>query len=140
MSDRRVDADAIRSLVDQQVTGWDAGDPDAYASVFTDDADYVTFLGGHHKGREAIAASYAPLFKRLLRGSHLDIEIMQLRFVTPDVALVQATAAVRKGARRPSTRINTSIAVRTDDRWLFAASQNTTQRPLSERLMTKLFS
>jgi len=138
--DRRADVDAIRSLVDQQVRGWEAADPDAYASVFTVDADYVTFLGSRHKGREAIAASYAPLFKRLLRGSHLDIDIMQLRFVTPDVAVIQATAAVRKGTRRRSARINTSVAVRTDDRWLFAASQNTTHRRRTERLMAKLFS
>ena len=136
----RADVDAIRSLVDQQVKGWAAGDPEAYASVFTADADYVTFLGSRHKGREAIAGSYAPLFKRLLRGSHLDIDIVQVRFVTPDVALVQATAAVRKGVRRRSTRINTSVAVRTDGRWRFAASQNTTHRRLTERLMEKLFS
>jgi len=138
--DRRGDVDAVRSLVDQQIKGWDAGDAEAYASVFTADADYVTFLGSRHKGREAIAASYAPLFKRLLQGSRLDIEIMQLRFVTPDVALIQATAAVRKRARRRNTRINTSVAVRTDGRWLFAASQNTTHRRFTERLMAKLFS
>jgi uncharacterized protein (TIGR02246 family) len=41
--------------------GWAAGDPEAYASVFTPDADYVTFLGSHHKGREAIAAPYRPV-------------------------------------------------------------------------------
>jgi hypothetical protein len=65
----RADEDAIRKLLGRQVNGWDAGDPDAYASVFTSDADYVTFLGSHYKGREAIAASYAPVFKNLLRGS-----------------------------------------------------------------------
>jgi uncharacterized protein (TIGR02246 family) len=138
--DRRADVDAIRSLVDRQADGWDAGDPEAYASVFTADADYVTFLGSRHKGRQAIAAAYAPLFARLLKGSHLDIEIAQLRFLTPDVALVQAAAAVCKGSRRRNTRINTSVAIRTEGRWLLAASQNTTHRRFTERLMAKLFS
>ena len=56
------------------------GDPEAYASGFTADADYVTFLGSHYKGREAIAASYAPLFKKLLKGSRLDTEITHCGF------------------------------------------------------------
>lgn len=109
-SARRADVDAIRALVDRQVEGWDAGDPDAYASVFTTDADYVTFLGSHYMGREAIVASYVRLFQRLLKGSHLDIEIMRLRFLTPDVALIHTTATVLKGARRRNgrnTRANT---------------------------------
>ena len=104
-------------LLDRQIMGWNAGDPEAYASVFTPAAEYVTFLGSHYKGREAIAASYAPLFKKLLKGSRLETEITQLRFSTPDVALIQANAAVTKTARRrgrPHTRVNTSIAVRTE--------------------------
>ncbi|MBV9515439.1 MAG: SgcJ/EcaC family oxidoreductase [Mycobacteriaceae bacterium] len=140
-SDPRVDEDAIRELLDRQVMGWHAGDPEAYARVFTLDADYITFLGSHYKGREAIAASYAPLFKKLLKGSRLNTEITQLRFLTSDVALIQANADVTKGARRRNrrnTRVNTTIAVRTDDGWLLAASQNTTHRLFAEKLVAKL--
>lgn len=132
------DEHAIRTLIDRQVTGWDTADPDAYASVFTADADYVTFLGSRHKGRAAIATSYAPLFKKLLRGTRLRTQITQVRYLTPDVALIQARAAVtqqgRKWNRRPE-RINTSIAVRTDGGWLLAASQNTTHRRLAGKLL-----
>ena len=98
--DRLIDEDAIRKLVDRQMQAWAAGDPEAYASVFTSDADYVTFLGSHYQGRTAIAASYVPLFKKLLKGSRLDIEITQLRFLTPDVALILADAAVHRARRR----------------------------------------
>ena len=37
------------------------------------------------------------LFKKFLKGSRLQFEITQLRFLTPDVALVQAKGAVVKG-------------------------------------------
>jgi uncharacterized protein (TIGR02246 family) len=140
---RRADEDAIRKLVDRQVKGWNAGDPEAYASVFTYDADYVTFLGSHYKGREAIAASYGPLFKGFLMGSRLDFEITQLRFLTPDVALIHAKGAVGKGARRRNrrnTRVNTSIAVRTDAGWQLAASQNTTHRRFAQKVLSKFAS
>jgi uncharacterized protein (TIGR02246 family) len=134
------DEEAIRGLLDLQIAGWNASDPEAYASVFTADADYVTFLGTHHQGRDAIAASYAPLFKNLLKGSRLHAEITALRFLTPDVALIHTDAAVIKGFQRRNrrtTRVNTSIAVRTDDGWLLAASQNTTRRRLAEKLLSK---
>jgi uncharacterized protein (TIGR02246 family) len=139
--DRRTDEIAIRELIDHQVMGWAAGSPEGYASVFTSDADYITFLGSHYKGRAAIAASYAPLFKKLLKGSRLDFEITQLRFLTPDVALVHAEGAVVKGRRqrsRRNTRVSTTIAVRTDGQWLLAASQNTTLRRLAEKILRKL--
>jgi uncharacterized protein (TIGR02246 family) len=103
-SDRRADEDAIRDLVDRQVKAWAAADPDAYASVFTPDADYVTFLGSHYKGRRAIAASYVDLFKKFLKGSRLDVEITELRFLTPDVAMVHAYGGVVKGTLKPLRR------------------------------------
>jgi uncharacterized protein (TIGR02246 family) len=70
----------------------------------------------------------------------LEFEITQLRFLTPDVALVHAKGAVAKAGKRGSrrnARVNTAIAVRTDGRWLFAASQNTTHRRLAEKLLGK---
>jgi uncharacterized protein (TIGR02246 family) len=139
----RADEEAIRALIDRQVKGWNTGDPDAYASVFTLDADYVTFLGSRHKGREAIAMSYAPLFEKLLRGSRLCTQITQTRYLTPDVALIQARAAVTTQMRRwhrSADRVNTSIAVRGDDGWLLAASQNTTHRRFAERVLGQLIS
>lgn len=140
--ERQADADAIRELVNHQISGWAAGDPGAYASVFAPDADYVTFLGSHHKGRDAIVASYVPLFRKLLKDSRLNLRITQLRFLTPDVALIHAEGAVVKGRwrSRGNVRVNTSVAVRTDGRWVLAATQNTTRRRLAEKLMGMLFS
>jgi len=67
----------------------------------------------------------------------------QLRFLTADVALIHSKAAVlRSGRRRPrrGDRVNTTIALRTDEGWLLAASQNTTHRRLAEKLFGKLAS
>ena len=75
----------------------------------------------------------------------------ELRFLMPDVALVQAKGAVVKGGRhkplgapgarrRRNTRVNTTIAVQTDSRWLLAASQNTTHRRVADKLLGTLAS
>ena len=136
------DEDAIRELLAQQVAGWNSGDPAAYASVFTPDADYVTFLGARYQGRAAIAASYAPLFAKLLRGTRLELKESTLRFLTPDVVLIHSRAAVTKNARRRNrgVRINTSVAVRTGSGWLLTCSQNTTHRQLAQKLMRTMVS
>jgi uncharacterized protein (TIGR02246 family) len=139
----RADEVAIRALLDQQISGWAVADPTAYASVFTLDADYVTFLGRRLKGRDEIATSYAPMFVKLLKGSRLRTRITQLRYLAPDVALIQAHAVVTKPARpsrRGADRVNTSIAVRTEGGWRLAVSQNTTHRRLAEKLLGRLVS
>lgn len=141
----KADEAAIRALLDLQISSWDAGDPIGYASAYMDPGDCVSFLGGHHRGREAIAASSevpreGSLVRRLLRGAHLRYELTDLRFITPDVAVIHASCGVAKGSRlnRRNLRINTSVAVRTDNGWLLAATQNTTHRPFAEALMRRL--
>lgn len=75
---------------------------------------------------------------KLLRGAQLVVEITDLRFLTPDVAIIHARGGLAKPGRRPSrrTRANTSVAVRTDDGWLLAATQNTTHRRFAQKLLT----
>jgi uncharacterized protein (TIGR02246 family) len=143
--DREADEAAIRALIACQIDSWNAADPDCYAKAYTVDGDCVSFLGAHCHGRDAIASCYevpraASLFRKLTRGAGLHFEITQLRFLTSDVAVVHATGGVTQGSRpsRRALRTNTSIAVRTDDGWLLAASQNTTRRTAMETLLNKL--
>lgn len=142
------DEAAIRDLLARQINSWDAGDPDAYARAYTPDGDCVSFLGTHYRGPEAIAASCevprsSSLLKKLLRGACLDFQVTQLRFLTPDVALIHARGGLTRRGRRPSRRnrrTNLSVAVRTAEGWRLAASQNTTHRPFTEKLINKLVS
>jgi uncharacterized protein (TIGR02246 family) len=142
---RSADEAEIRALLDRQICSWDAGDTSGYANTYTGGGDCVSFLGGHHRGRAAIAASgevppAGSLLKKLLGGARLRYELTGLRFITPDVALIHANCGVTRGARvrRRNLRTSTSVAVRTDDGWLLAATQNTTQRPLAQALMRRL--
>lgn len=132
---------AIRALLDRQRAAWAAGDALGYAAVFTNDADYITFSGAHHRGRHAIAASYAPLFEKLLSGSLLVTEIVEFRLLATDVALIVTDATVlRHGRRRGRARVNTSIAIRIDGNWLLTFSQNTTRRPMIDKLIRAMSS
>ncbi|MGY2009113.1 SgcJ/EcaC family oxidoreductase [Nocardia gipuzkoensis] len=138
--DQRTDEDAIRDLLDRQAEAWAAGDAEAFAAVFTPDADYVTWVGTHFKGRADIAVSHVSLFEKFLKGTHLDGEITQLRFLTPDVAVVHGKGAVLKGKQRRTrrnTKVQTTVAVRRDGRWQIAAFQNTKYHWLLETFAKK---
>jgi uncharacterized protein (TIGR02246 family) len=132
----------VRALYQQFIEAW--GDTDAYAALFTEDGDYVTFDGSHARGRSEIAKAHRPLFEGILKGSRLvDVSIpVEVRFPSPDVALVHSGGAVlRSHQKKPSRRavsVQTLVAVKQEDRWLFAAFQNTRYRPFAQTLLGKI--
>lgn len=96
------DAEAVENLLQQLYQAW--GNADAYASLFTEDADYIAFDGTHTTGRSAIAESHRPLFARFLKNSRLYGESSSMRFLTPDVALIHSKGAVLRAGQQRSSR------------------------------------
>jgi len=136
------DEAGVRALMQRLYEAWGEGDADAFAALFTEDADYVTFDGSLSKGRQAIADIHRPLFEGFMKGSRLTGQTTAVRFLAPDVALVHSEGAVlRKNQRRPSRRalsVQTNVAVRQGDRWLLTAFQNTRYRPWTKTLLGRV--
>lgn len=130
----------VRALLQRLNEAW--GDADVYAALFTEDADYVIFDGSQVTGRAAIAESHRPLFEGFMRGSRLASQITDLRFLTPDVALVHSKGAViqkrQKQASRRAISVQTTVVVRRDGRWQITAFHNTRYRPWNESLLGKV--
>jgi uncharacterized protein (TIGR02246 family) len=55
MSDTIAAEAAVRSTLSRVAAAWGDGDPDRYAALFTEDADYTAFDGTRMAGRQAIA-------------------------------------------------------------------------------------
>lgn len=132
----------VRALIQRLNEAWGEGDADAYAALFTENADYVIFDGSLAKGRAEIAEVHRPLFEGFMKGSRLVGQITAVRFLTPGVALVHGKGAVlRKNQSRPSRRalsVQTTVVVKQGDRWLITAFQNTRYRPWVETLLGKI--
>jgi len=126
MNDRK----AIQDLFHRMAQAWDAGDGAAYGACFTADADYVTFSGGHLKGRQAIDSVHQKLWDGVLRGSKLIYgdRDTSLRFISPELAIAHATGVVQLRFHRtpPKARqsINTNVLVKIDGEWQVAAFHN----------------
>ncbi len=136
------DEAGVHALMQRLYEAWGEGDADAFAALFTEDADYVTFDGSLSKGRQAIADIHRPLFEGFMKGSRLTGQTTAVRFLAPNVALVHSKGAVlRKNQRRPSRRalsVQTNVVVRQGDRWLLTAFQNTRYRPWTKTLLGRL--
>ena len=127
---RNTDEQEIRAVVQQAVEAWNSGDGSAYAALFAEDADYVTFGGMHTRGRHAIATEHQQLFDAFLRGSRLALQITNLRFLGPDTALVHAVGGIldqpdQRDVALERRSIQTAVLCRQHDTWRIVATQVT---------------
>jgi uncharacterized protein (TIGR02246 family) len=131
-TNRVADEAAIRELYGELMDGWNRGSGEAFAAAFTEDGDLVAFDGTHFKGRKEIVPFHQELFDKWLKGSRLVGKVKDVRFLSPDVALMHAVGStVMRGKSEPSPErdsIQTLVAVRQGEEWRLAAFQNTRVR------------
>ncbi|UBU09422.1 SgcJ/EcaC family oxidoreductase [Nonomuraea gerenzanensis] len=115
----------ITELLTRLAQAWNNGDATAYAAVFTEDADYITFEGTHTRGRAAIESTHRWLFQGPLKGSTMaapgDVTVKPL---ADGAALVIAAGGTAVEGRRRDSVVSLT-AVRTPEGWRFASFQNT---------------
>ncbi|MDA0632195.1 SgcJ/EcaC family oxidoreductase [Nonomuraea sp. MCN248] len=115
----------IRQLLDRVFETWNAGDAAAYAALFTEDADYITYFGFTMKGRQAIEDGHRQLFTMPIKLERRDEPA--IRMLGDGVALVIATGGSTVDGEPDPDRDSVLgyTAVRTPEGWRFASFQNT---------------
>jgi uncharacterized protein (TIGR02246 family) len=135
------DEAAVRDLYQQLMDGWNRGSGEGFAAVLAEDGDLVAFDGTHFKGRKEIAPFHQQLFDKWMKGTRLIGQVEDVRFLSPDVAVMHAVGrTVMCGKTEPSPErdsIQTLVATRQGGEWRLAAFQNTRVR-LMERNATFL--
>ncbi|WP_030905139.1 SgcJ/EcaC family oxidoreductase [Streptomyces sp. NRRL F-5126] len=118
-------ASSVDELLGALTTAWNAGDATAYAELFVEDADYITWFGQNMAGRPAIEAGHRALFEGPLKGSRLTSggTPPRIRFLRPDVAVIVTAGGAPGGTAERS--VITLTAVCDEGRWRFASFQNT---------------
>ena len=137
--------DDVRTTLSRLAGAWGEGDPDRYAALFAEDADYTAFDGTRMVGRQAIADGHRALFAGIMRDSRMTMRPPDIRFVAPDVAVACALGGIimswqRRRTRPSAKRLSavTFVLVRLGDEWPVTAFQNTRFRPWSRTLMGRL--
>lgn len=116
-------ATEVCHVPERMMAAWNAGDADAWAAAFTDDASFVR-PGVYLQGREQIRASMVEGFAGPYRGTDLVIEIVNVRCITDDVVTMVTEGGVRSGGQLNPLLRATWTLVRQKGRWLLCAYQN----------------
>jgi uncharacterized protein (TIGR02246 family) len=136
------DEAAVRGLYRQLMDAWNRGSGDAFAAVFTQEGELVAFDGTHFKGHNEIAPLHQQLFDKWMKGTRLVGQVKDVRFLSPDVAVMHAVGGtVMPGKAEPSPErdsIQTLVAIRQSGEWRLAAFQNTRVRPIGRNAVTFL--
>lgn len=91
----------IRALIADQVTAWNAGDAKAFAASFAEDGSFTNIRGTLVYGRRAFEDRHAEIFRTIFKGSTITMLPLRIRFVRPDVAIVDIETEVRDIAAAP---------------------------------------
>jgi uncharacterized protein (TIGR02246 family) len=124
--------DAIPALF---ARAWNARDPDALASLFDEDAEFVNVTGLCWHNRESIRQAHAHGLERVFSNSTLATGETKVKLLSPDIAVVHAQMTLQAeepaGGADASTRttIVSFVVHRTGTRWLCAAAHNTHVSP-----------
>ncbi len=122
--------DAVRGLLLRLRDAWERGDAEAYASVFSEDAQYVNAPGERVYGKKAIAESHQKIFDTFFKGTKLGRNYpSQFRQIATDVVLVESAGSVlfpgEIEQNIPPNGLLTLVVARQDDQWRIVSFQNT---------------
>ena len=114
------------------VEAWNSRNPDALASLFDEDAEFVNVTGLWWHDRAAIRKAHAYGLERLFSESTLTIDDARIKALSVDLAVVHArmtlsgqtsvSTITAPGSRRT---IFSFVVHRVRDRWQCASAQNT---------------
>jgi uncharacterized protein (TIGR02246 family) len=119
---------AVESGVKQALTdyidGFNHHDASAVAAAFAEDAERTTVRGDVSHGRSAIEKSYAGLFGGILKNAHRTATLKSVRFLTPEIALVDADYEITgrttsSGTEQPQAKgLLSLVMTKHGDKWL----------------------
>ncbi len=116
------DADAMKAQLEGVIAAYNAGDPEAFKSAYTEDAWVISMRRPIKASREEIGAAFTPGMAMYLFNTKLEILDVE---VHGDIAYMigrsTLTGEPREGAKVPpfkEERIYTAIFKREGDEWL----------------------
>ena len=88
------DRAAIEKIVVAEDAAWNNGDAVAYSRAISKDCVFTNIFGAVFAGHAGFEAQHARIFSTIYRGTRLRQTIDHMRFIRPDVAIVDTSAEV----------------------------------------------
>ena len=133
----------IRAIVAEQAVAWNAGDGPAYARHVTPEVSFTNLFGMVMYGAPAFTKRHTEILATFYKGTTKHHAIRRIRFVTPDVAIVDIDNEVRgvkampPGIAVPADGIIKTqlmeVFVRRNGQWSIEAYHNVDTKPSPPR-------
>jgi uncharacterized protein (TIGR02246 family) len=92
---------AIMQLIGELMDAWNRGDAKAYGARYLADGTFTNANGSFYLGRSEFDRRHEEIFRGVLRGTTVAMTIKKLRFVRPDVAIVDLATEISGSPLRP---------------------------------------
>jgi uncharacterized protein (TIGR02246 family) len=113
------DERAIRAQVAAYEAAINGRDRHALTALFTPEADFVYFTGPKVVGRDSIVARTSAAFTEWPSTMRFTLQVKSVRFLRPDIALVETAAGFSEGEMRANR--GTALLERRGGKWLWTA-------------------
>jgi len=88
------DRAAIQAVVDSESEAWNRGDAEAFAAHYAEDGSFTNVIGMQLYGKKGFVAQHQRIFSTIYKGSHNTLTVGHVKFVRPDVAVVDVDSAL----------------------------------------------
>ena len=129
----------IRAMVAAQAAAWDAGDAEAYCRDVAADVSFTNLFGMVMFGAPSFVERHRQILATFYKGTKKQHDIRRIRFITPDVAIVDidnsvvGVKAMPAGIDVPPDGIVKTqlmeVLVRRGGRWWIEAYHNVDTKP-----------
>ena len=132
---------AIRGIVAEQVVAWNAGDGKRYASHLAPECSFTNLFGMVMYGAAAFERRHSEILATFYKGTTKVHAVRRIRFVTPDVAIVDIDNEVHGVKSMPTGVVPQDgvvktqlmeIFVRREGRWWIEAYHNVDLKPAAQ--------
>ncbi|PSR52288.1 hypothetical protein AHMF7605_01500 [Adhaeribacter arboris] len=119
ITEAQVDSSAketIQHIIQQETEAWNKGDAKGYSRYFASDGTFTNILGMFFTGKEEFKKRHQQIFTGIFRGTAMKQNIVSLKFVRPEVALVETltwTSGFSKAGLPPGMHSDTKGRLRT---------------------------
>ena len=130
---------AIRAIIAEQAVAWNAGDGARYASRLAPEASFTNLFGMVMYGARAFVKRHQEILSTFYKGTTKKHAVRRIRFVTPDVAIVDidnevhGVKAMPAGISVPPDGIIKTqlmeVFVRRNGQWWIEAYHNVDTKP-----------
>ena len=130
---------ALRNIIKDEINTWNRGDAVGYSRHFAAGGTFTNIRGEFFTGYPAFLKQHEVIFKGIFKKTTVNQEVASLKFIRPDLAIVETVTTVTGAAQTPpgvtrdsKGRIRTrlmQVAMKSGGAWTIVAYHNVDVKP-----------